>query len=119
MQLEHVRLRAYLEQGKREDAETVLAYMRANQNEAADNWQTALLDWGDTEGAASWFIARLHDPRQRSDALWSAQIFPRLPALPIEEQANARWDALMARKDVLAAIDEVGRREKIPIYSIQ
>ncbi len=119
MQLQHVRLRAYLEQGNREDAETVLAYMRENQKEAADNWQTALLDWGDTDGAAALFIARLQDPQQRGDALWSAQIFPRLPVLPMEAQANARWDALMARQDVLAAIDEVGRREKIPIYNIQ
>ncbi len=119
MQLQHVRLRAYLQQGKRDDAETVLAYLRQNQKDSPDTWQTALLDWGDADGAAALFIARLRDPQQRSDALWSAQIFPSLPTLPMEAQANSRWDALMARTDVLAAIDEVGRREKMPIYSIQ
>ena len=119
MQVQHVRLRAFLQQGKRDDAETVLAYMRQNWKDAADNWQAALLDWGDTDGAAALFISRLQDPQQRGDALWSAQIFPTLPALPSEEQANSRWDALMARKDVLAAIDAVGRREKIPIYNLQ
>jgi len=119
MQLQHVRLRAYLQQGKRDEAETVLAYMRKNQKDAADNWQTALLDWGDTDAAAALFIARLQDPQQRSDALWSAQVFPQLPALPQMEQENARWEALMARKDVLAAIDAVGRREKIPLHTLQ
>lgn len=119
MQLQHVRLRAYLQQERRDDAETVLAYLREHQKDAPDTWQTALLDWGDADAAAALFIERLRDPQQRSDALWSAQIFPPLPALPLEAQANSRWNALMARTDVLAAIDAVGRREKVPLYNVQ
>ena len=119
MQLEHVRLRALLQLGRRDEAETVLSYLRQNQKDAPDTWQTALLDWGDADGAAALYIARLRDPQQRPEALWAAQIFPSTPTLPMEEEADSRWNALLARQDVAAAIDEVGRREKMPIYLIE
>lgn len=118
MQLEHVRLRAYLQLGQRDEADTVMAYLRENQKEAPDTWQSALLDWGDMDGAATLFIARLRDPRDRVEALWSAQTFPPLPVMPAEKESGSRWEAMLKRKDVTAAIDEVGRREKLPIYDI-
>jgi hypothetical protein len=119
MQLEHVRLRALLQLGRRDEAETVLSYLRQNQEDAPDTWQLALLDSGDTDGAAALYIARLRDPQQRAEALWAAQIFPSMPTLPTEAQAHSRWSALLARQDVAAAIDEVGRREKMPLYPIE
>lgn len=118
MQLEHVRLRAYLQLGQRDDADTVMAYLREHQKDAPNTWQTALLDWGDTDGAAALFIARLRDPRDRVEALWSAQTFPPLPVMPTEKESDSQWAAMLKRKDVTAAINEVGRREKLPIYDI-
>jgi tetratricopeptide (TPR) repeat protein len=116
MQLEHVRLRAYLKLGKHDEAETVLAYMRQNQKDAPDTWQIALLDFGDVDGAAALFIQRLRDPKRRTEALWSAQSFLPTPSLPADEETGERWLAMLNRPDVTAAIEEVGRREKIPLY---
>jgi hypothetical protein len=114
--LEHVRLRAYLKLGKHDEAETVLAYMRQNQKDAPDTWQIALLDFGDVDGAAALFIQRLRDPKRRTEALWSAQSFLPTPSLPADEETGERWLAMLNRPDVTAAIEEVGRREKIPLY---
>ena len=118
MQLQHVRLRAYLQQGKRDEAEKVFAFMRENRADAQDTWQIVMLDWGDLDGAAALFISRLRDPDQRSDALYSAQDFQARTRLPEEIEETKRWQALMERKDVTAAIDAVGRRESQPIFTM-
>jgi tetratricopeptide (TPR) repeat protein len=118
MQLQDVRLRAYLQLGNREQAEQVFAYMRENRNDAPDTWQDAMLDWGDVDGAAAQYIERLHDPDDRPAALYSAQTFSERPLLPQEIAERKRWQALLARADVAATINEVGRREKHPIYDI-
>ena len=65
MQLQHVRLRAYLQLGNREEAEKVFVYLRENKIDAPDTWQEAMLDWGDVDGAAALYIARLRDPEDR------------------------------------------------------
>jgi len=41
-----------------------------------------------------------------------------LPRLPRQAEALARWEKLVARADVAATIDEVGRREKAPMYDV-
>jgi len=38
--------------------------------------------------------------------------------LPEEIEETKRWQALMERKDVTAAIDAVGRRESQPIFTM-
>jgi hypothetical protein len=118
MQLQDVRLRAYLQLGNRAQAEEVFAYMRENKNDAPDTWQDAMLDWGDVDGAAAQYIERLRDPDDRPAALYSAQTFNELPHLPQEIAERKRWQALLSRADIAAAINEVGRREKHPIYNI-
>ena len=116
MQLQHVRLRAYLELGNRAEAEKVFVYMRENKNDAPDNWQVAMLDWGDLDGAAAQYIARLRDPKERPEALYAAQNFLDEPRMPKEAESHAQWQALLARADVSAAIAEVGRRERQPVH---
>jgi len=118
MQLEHVRLRAYLQLGQRDAADPVLAYLREHQKDAPNTWLTALLDWGDEAGAAALLIARLRNPKDRVEALWSVQSFLPLPVMPAEKQSDSRRDAMLNREDVVAAINEVGRRETLPIYDI-
>ena len=118
MQLQHVRLRAYLQLGNRAEAEKVFVYLRENKVDAPDTWQDALLDWGDLDGAAAHYIARLRDPEQREAALYAAQSFKPLPRLPREAENIAHWQALLNRPDVVAAISEVGRREQFAIYDL-
>jgi len=118
MQFQQVRLRAYLEQGNRAEAEKVYAYMRENKSDAPDTWQDAMMDWGDLDGAAAQYITRLRDPEERAQALYSAQTFLAQPRMPRELEERAQWEKLLARTDVAAAIAEVGRRENQPIYDL-
>ena len=41
-----------------------------------------------------------------------------LPRLPKQAEALARWEKLVTREDVAAVINEVGRREKAPMYDV-
>jgi len=118
MQLQHVRLRAYLQLGNREEAEKVFVYLRENKIDAPDTWQEAMLDWGDVDGAAALYIARLRDPEDRVSALYAAQTFKPVPRLPRQIEDVERWQKLLSRPDVTAAINEVGRREQHPLYDI-
>jgi tetratricopeptide (TPR) repeat protein len=116
MQLQHVRYRAYLQLGNQSEAASVLAYLREHHEEAEDTWLLAMLDSGDLDGAAALMIAQLRDPQTRATALHDAQQFVPLPLQPRMEEARTRWQNLVTRPDVVAAINEVGRREKVPIY---
>ncbi len=118
MQLQQARLRALLQLGKRPEAEEVYAYLREHRVEAPDAWLDALLDWGDTDEAATEFIERLRDPLHRADALYKAQFFKLPRQLPLVAAERARWQALLARRDVATAINEVGRREKQSIFDV-
>jgi hypothetical protein len=118
MQLQHVRYRAYLQLADTQQADTVLAYLREHRADAEDTWQLAALDAGDFDGAAELLIARLRDPDQRYEALRGVQEYLPLPLLPKQAEERARWEKLVSRADVAAAINEVGRREKAPIYEV-
>jgi tetratricopeptide (TPR) repeat protein len=118
MQLQYVRYRAYAQLGNPGEAEKILAYIREHKDDAGDTWQTTALDSGDIDGAAALLISRLRDPEQRTAALLSVQIFKPIKAPPGGAADEKRWQALVARPDVAAVIDEVGRRETFPTYAI-
>ena len=118
MQLQYVRYRAYLQLGNAQEADNVLAYLREHRDDAEDTWQLAMLDAGDFDGAAALLIARLRDPEKRYEALGEVQEYLPLPRLPKQAEALARWEKLVTRDDVAAAINEVGRREKAPMYDV-
>jgi hypothetical protein len=61
----------------------------------------------------------LHDSDDRAQALYKAQTFKDPPRLPQAAAEHSRWQAFLARQDVTAAINEVGRREKQPIFDIE
>ena len=69
------------------------------------------------DGAAAVLISQLRDVDERDTPLADAQHYLPLPRLPRMQAAEDRWQKLLARADVAAVIDEVGRREKLPIYS--
>ena len=116
MQLQHVRYRAYLQLGSHAEADNVLAYLREHHDDAPDTWLQVLLDSGDLDGAAAQLISELRDTRKRSTALASVQDYQLPPALPRMREARERWKALVARADVTAAINDVGRSEKQPLF---
>lgn len=116
MQLQHVRYRAYLQLDNRVEADNVLAYLREHHDDADDTWLQVLLDSGDLEGAAAQLIAQLKDAEKRGAALAEVQDFRRPPVLPRMQESRERWSKLLARADVTAAINEVGRRERQPLY---
>ena len=118
MQLQHVRYRAFLQLANASEADGVLAYLREHHEDAEETWQNALLEGGDVEGAAALLVSRLHDPEKRGGALEEIQDYKPLPRLPRMQEANERWQALIARADVTAAINAVGRREQLPLYSV-
>jgi hypothetical protein len=118
MQLQYVRYRAYLQLSAVQDADNVFAYLREHREDAEDTWQLAMLESGDVDGAAALLIARLRDPEKRYEALGEVQEYLPLPRLPKQAEARARWQKLVSREDVAAVINEVGRREKVPMYDV-
>jgi hypothetical protein len=116
MQLEYVRYVAYLQLDKRAEADEVLAYLRTHHADADDTWQDAMLQAGDQDGAAAAFITQLHDPELRGAALALAQNYPQRRLSPRMQENHDKWQKLVARADVRAAIDEVGRIERVPVY---
>ncbi len=118
MQLQHVRYRAYLQLANAAEADNVFAYLREHREDAEDTWQLALIDAGDFDGAAALLISRLRDTQHRADALGEVQEYRPLPRLPRQAEERARWEKLLMRSDVAAAITDVGRREQAPMYDV-
>lgn len=90
-------------------------FMREHRADAPSAYQWALLETGDMEAGAAWLIERLQDRRWRGDALVDMQTYPAVPMMPRQAIRLARWGELLARADVRAALDRVGRIEKIPL----
>jgi hypothetical protein len=118
MQLECVRYIAYLQLGNRSEAEKVLAYLREHHDDANDTWQYAMLESGDEDGAAAALIAQLRDTETRGSALATVQDYPPHIRSARMRESHDRWAHLVARADVTAAINEVGRIEKVPVYQL-
>lgn len=118
MQLQHVRYRAYLQLANAQEADNVFAYLREHRDAAEGTWQLVMIDAGDLDGAAALLISRLRDPEKRYEALGEVQQYKPLPRLPKQAEEEARWEKLVAREDVAAAIAEVGRRETAPMYDV-
>jgi tetratricopeptide (TPR) repeat protein len=98
--------------------QAALAFVRAYHQSAPNAFRDALACTGDMDGAARVLIALLNDPDQRLAALAWAQTL-KLPPAPPGPHPNAldRRAALVARPDVKAAIDKVGRVESLPLYT--
>ncbi|WP_182685185.1 hypothetical protein [Marilutibacter spongiae] len=111
-----VLLHAAIIEGRSDDAMRLLDRLRAvaDGNEAL--LMRALLRIGDVDEAAALYVRRLQDPRLRGDALLLAQRSLEPTPLPGELETEQRMDAMLARPDVLAAIDAVGRVQDYPVW---
>jgi beta-barrel assembly-enhancing protease len=115
MQEANRRLDAAVQLGDTEQTKKWITFMQDHRVDAASTYQTALLLLDRQDAAAAWLIERLEDSDQRAETLLSVQEY----ATPLRTQRQAELDkrrrALIARVDVQAAIQKVGRIEKYDI----
>ena len=109
MQVELVKLDAATQLGDSKEVSRSLRYLADHRNDSPSTYQAALVLVNQPDKAAELLLARLRDPGNRMDALETVQTYVEPPATPRRMQLDARWQALIARPDVRAAIDKVGR----------
>jgi hypothetical protein len=96
-----------------------MSYLREHERKNVPALARALLCVNDLEGAAALLIRRLRDRAERPDALMSLQVYsrPRGKALPRRAVLAQRLARVRERLDVSAAVEVVGRIEKVPCPS--
>lgn len=104
-----VRLRAYRQLGLEDDAAVWFGRIRDGREDGPRVWLDALVLTGDADAAADWMATLLADPDRRAMALDWCQDYLRSEPLPgLVPELEARR-ALLARADVKAAVEAVGR----------
>jgi len=77
----------------------------------------ALVMLGRLDEAAQALIALLDSPKERAATLETLQQYREVEPTPTLAKLRAQREALLARDDVRAAIERVGRRERYELYS--
>ncbi len=117
MQLEMVHLGASLQRNDAQAVASHLAFMREHRTDAIGTWQMALVITDDAQGAANLLLERLKREDWRNQALVDIQEYAELPSTPVLSKRRSQWKALLARPEVRAAIEKVGRIERYEIPS--
>ena len=117
--LNAVRLCAALAEDDARARDAALAFLRAHRKEGPLLYVEAMLRAGDLDAAALTLREALAAPDRRGEALGWAQEFLRGEPLAGDVAVLERRQQLLARADVRAAIDAVGRIEQYPLYLIQ
>lgn len=115
VQMQEEMLAALLD-GDRASAGVALAYLVEHADDAPAIARGALVDMDRPDQAAARLIADLAAPATRAEALLDLQDFKRPDPLPADIERLARWERLLARADVRAVIDQVGRREHFDVH---
>lgn len=102
--------------GDQRAAEEALKYIREHRTDSQEIYLEALLEANRLGEAAETLIALLDAPADRDDALYWVQDLRRTTPLPHDAAVRNRRQALIARDDVRAAIDRVGRIQSHAIY---
>jgi tetratricopeptide (TPR) repeat protein len=118
-QCQYVRFQAFHQQGKEAEVRDIVTWMREHQKDSLETAQATLLEAGDNDGAAALMITRLRDADDRAAALAEIQDYARTQRTERRKKLDALYESMLARADVAAAIAEVGRRAKFPVYVIQ
>jgi hypothetical protein len=109
---------AAIELHKRKDADRALAYLRQHQADSPTLLLEALLREGRMDEAAELVEKQLADGYRRSDMLdWMQEWMP-VEILPGEVAGRENRKALLARPDVEAALQAVGRIETVALYNV-
>ncbi len=115
MQFQMETLRAARAAGDAHAAEAAFEYLAKHRLDALDVYQEALLVADREEDGAKLLIQRLTDPRTRSAALLAVQTYQESALTPLQQEKLNRRQALIARADVKAAVDRVGRVGSYPL----
>lgn len=112
-----VRFAAYRQLGDPARAEQAKAWLQAHDDVATGYFLDALLEDNALDAAAAHLIGRLQSTQHRSDALLSVQRFVTVPSLPGDAERDRRWWQVVARSDVQAALNTVGRSDAYGIVA--
>jgi hypothetical protein len=111
MELESVRLEAAEQLRDTQQVRLSLEYLRAHRADAPSTYRDSLMVVNQLDQAAHVLIAQLLNKNLRQDALLSVQGFAPIPGTPRDMELEARRRTVIARPDVQAAIQKVGRVE--------
>lgn len=100
---------AALQRGDTAGARRAMDYLRSHRRDGEPVLLEATLRAGRLEEAARIVIEQLEGPGTRHEALAFVQQFRRAPELPGNRDLRAHYLALLARPDVRAAVERVGR----------
>lgn len=117
MQVEAIKLQAAVELGDHDQLSRSLAYLRAHRAEAPRAYLYALIVAKQSDQAARFLIAMLDDKELRQSIVADIQEYLPTPGSPTELQIEAQWRSMIARKEVQAAIQKVGRVESYHLES--
>lgn len=108
------RLRAHAQLRNAEGVRAALAYLEEHRYVSLDVYLDALVDAGEIDKTAELLIELLADRRARVGILVRLQRYAESPLTPVGVERKERWDSLVVRPDVRAAIASVGRLETYP-----
>jgi tetratricopeptide (TPR) repeat protein len=118
MQEAAVRLDAAVQLGNTEQAAKWIAFLRDHRVDAPRAYQYGLLMRNEIDTAAKWLIEQLEDRDQRSATLLVIQDYAVPPLTPREAEMHKRRRDMMARPDVQAEIQKVGRIQRYELEGI-
>ena len=110
--LESVRLDAASQLGDSVQAARSMQYLEEHRADAPKAYEDALIVANQPDRAAKLLLERLRDKDQRPAVLASVQTYAVPPRTPRKIELEARWRTVLARQDVHAAIQQVGRVEQ-------
>jgi hypothetical protein len=116
MQVEAVKLQAAVELQDHDEISKSLKYLGEHRTDSPDAYLFALVVAKETKQAADYLMSQLENKDSRESVLLQAQVYKPDPGSAVEMAIEAQWRALLARKEVQAAIDQVGR---IQSYSLE
>lgn len=112
-----VRHCAALQLGDAAAARRSLAFLESHRDDAQTAYLEGLLNEGRLDAAADVLVALLDSDEDRVEALALVQDYASAEPFPFNRKRDASLAALIARPDVRAAIERVGRIERQPIHS--
>jgi tetratricopeptide (TPR) repeat protein len=115
MQVELARLQAAVQLGDSKQVERSLQYLAKHRADGPSTYVEALVFADKPDRAAHALIEQLLNKDQRQEVIVEVQTYDSVPGQPWDLEFDARWRTLIARKDVLAAIEKVGRVNAYPL----
>jgi hypothetical protein len=118
MQEADVRLDAAIQLGDAAEKEKWLGFIKEHRLDAPRTYEDALLRMNDLDTAAKWLIERLEDKDLRSAALLTVQEYAVPRETTRQTESRKRRREMMARADVQAEMQKVGRVESYRIEGL-